>query len=226
MNVIDLKNIRYAYPGGIMVFESLRFSLRQGERIGIVGANGSGKTTLFSLIMGLTYPQQGEVILWGKPCREEKDFHAPRTKIGYLFQDPDDQVFCPTVEEDIAFGPLNLGKSRTQTMEIVRQTARELNITHLLTRITTRLSWGQKRLVSLAGVLAMEPEVLILDEPTSSIDADVVQHLTDHLQRSHCSMVIASHDKAFLRDLKADIWLLKDGQLFPGNTHHNPKENI
>ncbi|MCK5179338.1 MAG: ABC transporter ATP-binding protein, partial [Candidatus Omnitrophica bacterium] len=109
MEIIKLQNIYYEYSEDIKVFDGLNFSLNNGQPVGIIGANGSGKTTLFSLIMGLSRPQNGDVILFGKRCTEEKDFARARRKIGYLFQDPDDQVFCPTVEEDIAFGPLNLG---------------------------------------------------------------------------------------------------------------------
>ena len=103
MEVIKLENINYVYPGGIEVFKKLNFCLKKGERVGIVGSNGSGKTTLFSLIMGLLLPQKGSVSLFNNLCVNEKDFMQARKKIGYLFQDPDDQVFCPTVEEDIAF---------------------------------------------------------------------------------------------------------------------------
>ena len=213
MELITLKNISYEYPGGIKVFENLDFSLNNGQRIGIVGNNGSGKTTLFSLIMGLSTPQKGDVILFEKQCKDEKDFFQARKKKGYLFQDPDDQVFCPTVEEDIAFGPLNLGVPIEDIRKITQDLSREFGIGHLQERITTRLSWGQKRLVSLSGVLAMGPEVLILDEPTSSIDEDVIKKMTEYLNKSDYSLLIASHDKEFLKNLRVDKYQLKNGNL-------------
>ncbi len=213
MEVIKLENINYTYPGEIEVFKELNFSLKKGERAGIVGANGSGKTTLFSLIMGLAFPQKGAISLFERPCHEEKDFAQARKKIGYLFQDPDDQVFCPTVEEDIAFGPLNLGARLGDVQKTVTEITGELGIQALQKRITTKLSWGQKRLVSLAGVLAMRPEVLVLDEPTASIDDHVIKKITEYLQGTNYSLLIASHDQQFLKDLNVEIYLLKDGTL-------------
>lgn len=213
MELIKLDNIIYEYPGGIRVFDGLDFSLKEHRRIGIVGANGSGKTTLFSLIVGLAYPQKGDVSLFEKVCKKESDFVQARRKIGYLFQDPDDQVFCPTVEEDIAFGPLNLGLHLDDVQKITHAVVCELWIESLQKRITTKLSWGQKRLVSLAGILAMDPDLLILDEPTASIDDHVIKKITDYLKESDYSLLIASHDRKFLKDLDAEIFLLKDGTL-------------
>ncbi len=217
MELIKLENIYYEYPGEIKVFESLNFSLKKGQRVGVIGSNGSGKTTLFSLIMGLAYPQKGDVVLFEKQCAQEKDFVQARRKIGYLFQDPDDQVFCPTVEEDIAFGPLNLGVKLDDVKKLTEELVKELGIESLLKRMTTKLSWGQKRLVSLAGVLAMNPDVLILDEPTASIDDNVIKKITEYFKKNDYSLLIASHDKEFLRNLCADNYYLKDGNL----THIN-----
>lgn len=217
MELIKLQNIHYEYPGKIKVFERLNFSLQRGQRIGILGANGSGKTTLFSLIMGLCYPQEGEITLFNKLCKEEKDFMQARRKIGYLFQDPDDQVFCPTVEEDIAFGPLNLGVKLDDAQKLIGELSEELGIELLQKRITTKLSWGQKRLVSLAGVLAMSPDVLILDEPTASIDDNVIKKITEYLKKRNYSLLIASHDKEFLKVLCTDNYHLKDGNLIHVN---------
>jgi len=213
MELIKLEDINYAYPGEIEVFKGLNFSLKKGQRVGIIGANGSGKTTLFSLMMGLVFPQKGTLSLFGQICHVEKDFIEARKKMGYLFQDPDDQVFCPTVEEDIAFGPLNLGIRLEDVQKTVADMTQELGVQSLQKRITTKLSWGQKRLVSLAGVLAMQPEVLILDEPTASIDDNVIKRITEYLQGTNYSLLIASHDRQFLKDLNVDIYLLKDGIL-------------
>ncbi|MCD4781837.1 MAG: energy-coupling factor ABC transporter ATP-binding protein [Candidatus Omnitrophica bacterium] len=214
MELIKLKNIYYEYPGEIKVFELLNFSLKKGQRAGIIGSNGSGKTTLFSLIMGLAYPQKGDVVLFEKQCSQEKDFVLARKKIGYLFQDPDDQVFCPTVEEDIAFGPLNLGVKLDDVKKLTEELVKELGIESLLKRITTKLSWGQKRLVSLAGVLAMNPDVLILDEPTASIDDNVIKKITEYFKKNDYSLLIASHDKKFLKNLCTDNFYLKNGNLY------------
>ena len=160
--LIRFENVYFHYPDGITVFSGLDFTLNRGERIGIKGANGSGKTTFLYLIMGLLKPQRGKIIIWGKERETEEDFSELRRRIGFVFQDPDDQLFSPTVEEDIAFGPLNMGKSVEETEEIVNEVCNKLEINELKERITSKLSWGQKRLVSLAGVLAMKPEILSL----------------------------------------------------------------
>jgi len=170
MNLITLQDIHFSYPEGITVFEGLNFNLVKGQRIGLVGPNGSGKSTLFFLIMGLLQPQRGTVTIMGKERNTEKSFEEARRNIGFLFQDPDDQLFSPTVEEDISFGPYNLGKSPQEVKVIVNRLCERFDITGLKERVTYKLSWGQKRLVCLAGILAMEPEILILDEPTAGVD--------------------------------------------------------
>lgn len=213
MDIVKLQNISYAYSGEAEIFNGLNFSLKESDRIGIIGANGSGKTTLFSIIMGLITAQKGTVSLFERNCVKEKDFVQARKKIGYLFQDPDDQVFCPTVEEDIAFGPLNLGLKLEEVKKITDNITKQLGIEPLCKKITTKLSWGQKRLVSLAGVLAMNPKLLILDEPTASIDDNVIQKIKQCLQDKNYSLLVTSHDKQFLDELDLDIYILKDGQL-------------
>lgn len=213
MEIIRLEDIHFNYPEDIKVFEGLNFTLKQGDRIGIMGLNGSGKTTLFYLIMGLLKPKKGKLVIWGKERTVEEDFKEVRRKIGYLFQDPDDQLFSPTVEEDISFGPLNLRKSLQEVHQIVADICNELGISGLKNRTCHKLSWGQKRLVSLAGILAMKPEVLIFDEPTASIDEEVIEKIVSHLKVTNETLLIASHDKKFLKDLCTEIYLLKDSQL-------------
>lgn len=213
MEIIQLQDIHFNYPEDIKVFEGLNFSLKQGDRIGIMGLNGSGKTTLFYLIMGLLKPQKGKVVIWGKQRTCEGDFKEARRRIGYLFQDPDDQLFSPTVEEDISFGPLNLRKNLQEVQEIVVKICNELGISSLKNRTCHKLSWGQKRLVSLAGILAMKPEILIFDEPTASIDEEVIERIVSHLKSTNEMLLIASHDEKFLKDLCTEIYLLKDSQM-------------
>jgi cobalt/nickel transport system ATP-binding protein len=220
MNVIELKDIYFRYPEGTAVFEGLNFVLPEGARVGLMGLNGSGKTTLFFLIMGLLKPQQGQVLIWGKERRTEADFHEVRQRIGYLFQDPDDQLFSPTVEEDIAFGPLNLKHKLPTVLQTVERVCDELKIAHLKQRVCFKLSWGQKRLVSLAGLLAMSPEVLIFDEPTASIDREVVQRITGYLKASQQTLLIASHDEPFLFDLCPDIYVLEGSRFIK----HTPRQ--
>jgi len=157
--IINLKNVDFKYPSGQTVLNQLNFKFFRGDRIGLIAPNGSGKTTLFHLIMGLNKPVSGQIELFGQPVTTAKHFEAVRRRIGLLFQDPDDQLFSPSVKEDVAFGPLNLGKSIEEAQEIVRRTLAYLGLEGFEDRITFKLSGGEKRLVSLATILAMEPEV-------------------------------------------------------------------
>ncbi len=197
MPLLELREVSFAYPGQAPVLDGASFQLSAGDRVSIVGPNGVGKSTLLKLFVGLLQPTLGEVLAFGQPRVSEKDFHEVRRRIGYVFQDPDDQLFCPTVVEDIAFGPLNLGKSRSEALAIVDDVLSRIGLMHLRDRITHRLSGGEKRLVTLATVLAMDPEVLLLDEPTNALDPDNEARLTEILQDLPQACVLISHDVAF-----------------------------
>ena len=198
-SLIKLENITFGYPSRPYVLDKLNFNFCKGERIGLVGANGSGKTTLFHIIMGLLKPLKGKIEIFGKSRTTESDFKEIRKKIGFLFQDADDQLFCPTVAEDIAFGPLNLGKTHDETKKIVKETLETLGLNGFEERITYNLSWGEKKLVSLATVLAMKPEVLLLDEPTSGLDEDTTERIIEVLNNDQTlSYIIISHDRELL----------------------------
>ena len=208
-----LSGVSFAYDGGSLVLNETDFTLSAGEKVAISGANGAGKTTLFHLMVGLLKPQAGSIEAFGLPRRSERDFHAVRTQAGLLFQDPDDQLFCPTVAEDVAFGPLNLGKSPSQAREITTQTLARLGLQGFENRITHKLSGGERRLVSLAAVLAMSPQVLLLDEPTNALDDATAQRLTDILLSLPQAMVVISHDQTFLARISTRRATLSGGKL-------------
>lgn len=212
-NILEIKNLHFNYKHGQKIFEGLNFSLKKGDKIGLVGSNGSGKTTLFHLIMGLLKPDSGEIYIFGKKRTEERDFFEIRQKIGLLFQDSDDQLFCPTVEEDIAFGPLNLGKSHGEVQLIVRDTCKKLGLSGLEKRITYRLSGGEKRLIAFATLEAMKPECFLLDEPTSGLDEETTRRLLSYLKNCAETYVIIAHDYEFLIDAVNEVYLLKDGKI-------------
>lgn len=211
--MIHLRDVTFGYTPERPILNRLNFQLGAGEKVGLVGPNGSGKTTMFHLIVGLLTPSEGEVEIFGKVRREEPDFWEVRERVGLLFQDADDQLFCPTVAEDVAFGPLNLGKSHEETAEIVRATLETLGLQGFEDRVTYHLSGGEKRLVSLATVLAMSPDILLLDEPTSGLHEEpterIVSILTDHVP----SYVIISHDRRFLERTTQKIYRLSDGRI-------------
>ncbi len=211
--LINLEGISFKYPEGPLVLDELDFKLERGNRIGLIAPNGSGKTTLFHIIMGLLKPLSGKLEIFGKPVREEKDFAAIRRRIGLLFQDADDQLFSPTVLEDVAFGPLNLGKSKNDAVQIARQTLDYLGLAGFEDRITFKLSGGEKRLVSLATVLAMEPEVLLLDEPMNGLDIETKAKLTEILGGLDLSYVLISHDFDFLAETADSIYTMADGKI-------------
>jgi len=211
--IIDLDKIGYRYPGGPSVLKELDFKLYPGDRIGLMAPNGSGKTTLLHLIMGLLKPTSGTINIFGRNARREKDFVRIRQKIGLLFQDADDQLFSPTVLEDVAFGPLNLGKSRREAIAVSRKTMDSLGLNGFEDRITFKLSGGEKRLVSLAAVLAMEPEVLLLDEPLNGLDVDTKDNITGILSDFDIPFMVISHELDFLSKVTDHIYTMEKGRV-------------
>jgi cobalt/nickel transport system ATP-binding protein len=185
-----------------------------------MGPNGSGKTTLFHIIMGLLTPCSGRIEIFGKPVKGEREFREVRQKIGLLFQDADDQLFSPTVLEDVAFGPLNLGKSKEEAMEIAISTLRTLGLAGFEDRITYKLSGGEKKLVSLATVLAMEPEILLLDEPTTGLDDETKAKFIEVISDLDLSYVLISHEIDFLIETTSSILAMKDGKILVDSELH------
>ena len=163
--------------------------------------------------MGLLRPLSGKIELFGQPANEEKDFIDVRRRIGLLFQDADDQLFSPTVLEDVAFGPLNLGKSKKEAMAIARSTLSFLGLADFEDRLTYRLSGGEKKLVSLATVLAMSPEVLLLDEPINALDVETKAKTVEILNHLDISCIIISHEIDFLSQTTETIYTMKDGRI-------------
>jgi cobalt/nickel transport system ATP-binding protein len=210
--MITLRNIQFGY-GSRLIFDDLNLNIERGERLGLLGANGCGKTTLCHIIMGLLPPKSGDVEILGKKRTKESDFSEIRGRIGFLFQDSDDQLFCPTVIEDVAFGPLNMGQSPEEAKRTVASTLASLKLSGFEDRITYKLSGGEKRLVSLATVLAMNPEFLILDEPTSGLDEKTTERLIETLKESGLGYMIISHDRDFIKRTATKLIQMKDGQI-------------
>ncbi len=214
MTLIALDDICFAYPGQAPVLNGANLRLEAGQRLSLTGPNGAGKSTLLRITLGLQRPSSGTVTVFGKPRQVEADFHEVRRHIGLVFQDPDDQLFCPTVAEDIAFGPLNLGKTRDEALAIVDGVLGDLDLVHLKERTTHKLSGGEKRLITLATVLAMEPQALLLDEPTNALDTKNEARLLEILQSLPQAILLVSHAPAFRDALAPDRLELRDGKLF------------
>ena len=196
--LVRFRGVHFSFEPERPVLCGVDFELGAGERVGLVGGNGSGKTTFLHLIVGLLRATAGEIEAFGKARRAEADFFEVRRRAGLVFQDPEDQLFCPTVAEDVAFGPLNLGKSAQETEAVVAETLGRLGLAGYGDRVTYKLSGGEKRLVSLATVLAMQPDVLLLDEPTAGLDEAAERRLLDILTALPQAMIVVSHDRPFL----------------------------
>ncbi|UKV16467.1 energy-coupling factor ABC transporter ATP-binding protein [Thalassospiraceae bacterium SW-3-3] len=210
-DLITVKNLHFTFPTGRKVLNGVDLYLRSGERLALMGANGAGKSSLLHCLMGLVTAENGEIAILGSRCETESEFRAIRGRVGLLFQDSDDQLFCPTVLEDVMFGPLNLGQSRDDARKVALKTLSDLGLDGFENRITYQLSGGEKRLVALATVLSMSPEILLLDEPTNGLDADVEKRLIEILRSLQQAMLIISHDRQFLEQVATRSVRLQDG---------------
>jgi len=211
--LISLTDVTFAYPNGRNVFHRFSFQFGSDQRTGLIGSNGSGKTTLLQLIMGLLKPKEGTIELFGTECRTEKEFREARLKIGFVFQDANDQLFCPTVGDDLAFGPLNMGKSRSEADGIVDETLKALHLEAFKDRVTYGLSDGEKKLVAIGTALAMKPQMLILDEPTTCLDEEACDRIAEVLLNCGLPYLVVAHDRPFLDRVTSGRIMLKDNQI-------------
>jgi len=221
--LMHLQDVSFRYETA-EILKQVHFRLYPKERVALTGANGSGKSTLLHLLVGLLIPTAGTLQIFGQECCAEKDFIPIRGRVGLLFQDADDQLFCPTVADDLAFGPLNQGKSLTEVKAIIEDTLELLGLTGYQQRITYRLSGGEKRLVALATVLAMQPEILLLDEPTNGLDEEFQQRITNLLLQLPQAMLIVSHDREFLDKVSHRQVFLKKGRLYDAHLESRPSK--
>jgi energy-coupling factor transporter ATP-binding protein EcfA2 len=212
--VFSLQNLWYAYPDGIQALSGIDLEILPGDRLALVGPNGSGKTTLIKLLSGLLAPVKGTVCFNGTELTGDH-LDETRLKMGVLFQDPDDQLFGHTVMEDVAFGPRNQGKSREAAARYAGQALHQVNLAHLAYKEPHNLSFGQKKRAALAGILAMQPEVLILDEPTANLDPGQEAVFLDLLKAFDGTLICISHDLIFLYELCDKAVGLPQGTIHP-----------
>jgi cobalt/nickel transport system ATP-binding protein len=196
-----------------LVINGLELTINPGERVVVRGGIGAGKTTLLLTALGLLPAESGEIELMGRACRNDADFAPFCGPIGLLFQDPDDQLIGPTVLEDIEFGPLNLGWSAERAHHAADRVLERIGLEDIAERPIHELSGGEKRLVALAGLLVMEPKLLLLDEPTVSLDAETTARILRVLSESGLSMLIATHDPKCIDALATRSVLLEHGKL-------------
>jgi len=210
--VLRLQEIHFAYQKASPVFTGLNLQVRRGERLGIIGPNGAGKSTLLLLLNGLLKPEEGRVEVLGETISPESEMKVRQT-VGLVFQNPEDQLFCPTVFDDVAFGPLNFGLSKEQVTARVRQALNEVGLSHFEERSTFNLSFGEKKLVALATALSMQPEIVALDEPTSNLDAIHRRKIMRWVSQNGRTCLITSHDLDMIYDTCQRTIILNRGQI-------------
>jgi cobalt/nickel transport system ATP-binding protein len=211
--LIRVRNLRYDYPDGTPALRGVDFELWPGETIAVLGANGSGKTTFLLHLLGLLGgPSEGDLVVCGMAVRKE-NFTKIRRMIGMLFQDSDDQLFMPTVEEDVAFGPLNMGLPSDEVLRRVEQSLRQVGMEHVADRPPYHLSAGEKRRVALAGVLAMSPEIILLDEPSTFLDPPARSSLVKILRSLPQAKCLVTHDLTLARQLATRAVFFEKGEI-------------
>jgi cobalt/nickel transport system ATP-binding protein len=190
-HIVEAENLEYAYPDGTAALRGVSFRITHGESVALIGANGAGKSTLLLHLNGCLVPTKGKVRVGDFPVTRET-LPAIRRSVGMVFQDPDDQLFMPTVSEDVEFGPRNLGLDDPEGRAV--RALRSVGAEHLAGRRPHRLSHGMKKRVAVAGILAMDPKVLLLDEPTAGLDPRSRRELIELMRAMDSTMLIATHD--------------------------------
>ena len=209
-HIVEFKNVCFRYPDGTEALKGISFRITHGESVGIVGANGAGKSTLLLHMNGYLLPTSGTVNI-GDLSVTKKSRQDIRRKVGIVFQNPDDQLFMPTVFDDVAFGPLNLGMDETSVRERVNEALRLVNSLDLCDKPPHHLSCGQKSAVAIAAVMSMEPDILVMDEPAANLDPKSRRSLITLLKTFAHSKIIASHDLDLILDVCKRCIVIKDG---------------
>ncbi|NPV29623.1 MAG: ATP-binding cassette domain-containing protein [Firmicutes bacterium] len=213
--LIEVEDLHFRYHDGTPALQGITLKIDQGEKVAILGPNGAGKSTLLLHLNGIYHAQQGVVRVAGEKITRANE-NWVRGKVGLVFQDPDDQVFSPTVWDDVAFGPLNQGLDRTTVEARVMEALRAVGMWDLRARAPHHLSYGQKKRVAIAGILAMNPEIIILDEPTAFLDPAGQRALFEILEKLHArgkTIIIATHDVDLAAEWATSVIFLKEGKL-------------
>ncbi|MDR3287815.1 MAG: energy-coupling factor ABC transporter ATP-binding protein [Peptococcaceae bacterium] len=209
---VEIQDVHYRYPDGYPAVNGLSLHIRHGESVGIIGANGAGKSTLLLLLMGLIFPSQGKIVIGDIPL-SKKTLPLIRQRMSMVFQDPDDQLFMTTVFDDVAFGPRNLKLEEAEVTARVTQALARVGIPHLRDRAPYKLSGGEKRTAAIASVLSMDPDILVLDEPTASLDPQSRRRIMDLLKGFQHTKIITSHDLDMVLALCERAVVVKDGKI-------------
>ncbi|MDE5850259.1 MAG: energy-coupling factor ABC transporter ATP-binding protein [Muribaculaceae bacterium] len=212
MNALEFQNVSFSYPGGREVLRDISFSIQKGEKVALVGLNGSGKSTLLLHTNGLLIADSGTVAVNGKII-DRKSVEECRKSVGMVFQNADDQLFMPTVEADVAFGPRNMGLSEEEVNRRVEKALRQTGCDELKDRAPFHLSGGQKKMASIATVLSMEPDILVFDEPTSGLDFAAEAQFIGIVDRLPHTILMSTHDMDLARRLCTRAILMDHGAI-------------
>jgi cobalt/nickel transport system ATP-binding protein len=221
MHLIETRDLCYSYPHSVRALEGINFIAPRNARIAVIGSNGAGKSTLFKHFNGIFRPTSGSVLIRGEPITKT-NIREVRKFVGIVFQNADDQIFSPTVEQDVAFGPTNLGLDEETIHHRVHEALKITGIEDLAQRVPHHLSGGEKKRVAIAGVIAMEPEVLVLDEPTAGLDPqgvhDLVGFINSLSEKYGMTVVFSTHDVSLVAEVSDYIYVMNKGRFVAEGT--------
>lgn len=228
--MIKAKGIFYSYDDGTQALNGIDLEVKKGEIVALLGKNGAGKSTLFLQFNGIYQPDKGEILIDGEQLKyDKKSLMKFRQKVGIVFQNPDDQIFAPTVEEDVAFGPLNLGLPTEEVQKRVTEALKRVGMEGYEKKAPHYLSGGQKKRVAIAGILSMKPEIMILDEPMAGLDplgATRIVNLLKELNEEGITIFISTHDVNLIQDYVDKIFVINDGKVIGDGTPREIFSNI
>jgi cobalt/nickel transport system ATP-binding protein len=223
--MLEVQNIKYSYNKDYQALKGVSLKVEKGEMVALLGKNGAGKSTLFLHLNGIYEPDEGKVFIDGEELKyDKKSLLKFRQKVGIVFQNPDDQIFAPTVEEDVAFGPLNLKLPMEEVQKRVTESLARVGMSGFEKKAPHHLSGGQKKRVAIAGILAMQPEIMVLDEPTAGLDPQGVRDLSNLLKELNdegITIIISTHEVDLVPNYAKRVFVLVDGLLIAEGT---PKE--
>jgi cobalt/nickel transport system ATP-binding protein len=221
MHLIETRDLCYIYPSSVQALYGVNFIAPRNARIAVIGSNGAGKSTLFRHFNGILKPASGSVLIRGEPITRA-NIKEVRKFVGIVFQNADDQIFSPTVEQDVAFGPTNLGLDEQTVMHRVDEALRLVGIEELRDRVPHHLSGGEKKRVAIAGVIAMEPEVLVLDEPTAGLDpkgvADLIGFINNLSKKYGMTVIFSTHDVSLVPEVADYVYVMNRGRFMAEGT--------
>ena len=219
---IRFENVFFNYAQSSFGLKDISFSINKGERVAICGVNGAGKTTLLKLLMGIEFPKRGKIYVQDLELKSN-NLKEIRKKVGFVFQNPDSQVFSASVYEDVAFGPRNYGYKEEEVEEMVKKALKAVQLEEQINDSPFRLSFGQRKRVAIAGVLAMDPDILVLDEPFANLDYPSKKHLLEILDKNFTvkgkTIIFATHTRSVIETWSDKVLLLKEGKIaYDGST--------